>query len=74
MTERMVLTVQGMDCAGCEKRLTATVRRLDGVRDAAADHTTGVLEVELGPEADRGAVTARVAEAGYTVTDQEPRS
>ena len=41
---------------------------------AAADHATGVLEVELGPEADRAAVAARVAEAGYTITGQEMRS
>ncbi|MGA5191450.1 heavy-metal-associated domain-containing protein [Streptomyces griseoincarnatus] len=74
MTEQMVLNVRGMDCAGCEQRLTAAVQRLEGVRSAAADHTTGVLEVELGPEADSSAVAARVAEAGYTVTGQEVRS
>lgn len=74
MTEQMVLTVQGMTCTGCEQRLAAAVQRVEGVRLAAADHTTGVLEVELGPEADTAAVAARVAEAGYTVTDQEVRS
>ena len=71
MAGRIVLHVQGMTCTGCEQRLAAAVRRVEGVRDAAADHTTGVLEVELGPEADRAAVAARVAEAGYTVTGGE---
>jgi copper chaperone CopZ len=74
MAGRMVLRVQGMTCAGCEQRLAAAVRRVEGVREAAADHTTGVLEVEFGPEADRAAVAARVAEAGYTITGQEVRS
>ncbi|MBT2525626.1 heavy-metal-associated domain-containing protein [Streptomyces sp. ISL-99] len=74
MTEKLVLKVQGMDCAGCEQRLTAAVQRLEGVRSAAADHATGVLEVELASGSDREAVTARVSEAGYTVTDQEARS
>ncbi len=71
MTERVVLRVQGMTCEGCEQRLTAAVRRVAGVRSARAGHTAGVLEVELGPEADREAVAARVAGAGFTVTSEE---
>lgn len=71
MTERMVLGVRGMDCAACEQRLAAAVQRVEGVRSAVADHTAGVLEVELGPEADRAAVAARVVKAGYTVTGEE---
>ncbi|MEV8311668.1 heavy metal-associated domain-containing protein [Streptomyces flavidovirens] len=74
MTERLILTVQGMHCAGCEQRLATAVQRIDGVRSATADHQKEVLEVELGPEADVAAVTARVVEAGYTVTDTEMRS
>lgn len=74
MSEQMVLKVQGMTCTGCEQRLAAAVQRVEGVRSAAADHTTGVMRVELGPEADAEAVAARVAEAGYTVTGQEVRS
>ncbi|WP_228389332.1 heavy-metal-associated domain-containing protein [Cumulibacter manganitolerans] len=74
MNERMVLKVEGMDCVGCEQRLATAVGRVHGVRDATADHTTGTLRVELDPGADRDAVTARVAEAGYTVTGQETRS
>lgn len=70
MTERLVLVVQGMDCAGCGQRLAAAVQRVEGVRSASADHAAGVLEVALAPGANRGAVTARVAEAGYTVTDE----
>lgn len=71
MAERMVLRVQGMTCGGCEQRLANAIRRVDGVRSAAADHAAGSLEVELGPGADRDAVAARVAEAGYTVTGEE---
>jgi len=66
--------VQGMTCEGCERRLATAVRRVEGVRDATADHTTGVLDVQLASGADREAVTARVAEAGYTVTATEVRS
>lgn len=73
MAERIVLQVQGMTCGGCEQRLTNAVHRLGGVRSAAADHASGVLEVELGPGADRDEVAVRVAEAGYTVTGQEVR-
>lgn len=71
MIEQLVLNVQGMTCTGCERRLTAAVRRVEGVRSAAADHSTGVLKVELASGSDRDAVTARVAEAGYTVTEEQ---
>lgn len=74
MSERLVLQVRGMDCAACERRLATAVGRVDGVRDATADHTSGVMQVELAPGADREAVAARVVEAGYTVTDTEVRS
>lgn len=73
MAERIVLQVQGMTCGGCEQRLANAVRRLEGVRGASADHAAGVLEVDLDARADQGAVAARVAEAGYTVTGQEVR-
>ncbi|MEV5450339.1 cation transporter [Streptomyces sp. NPDC052535] len=75
MSERLVLEVQGMTCTGCEQRLAAAVRRVEGILAATADHTKGVLEVALGSEADPAAVAARVAEAGYAVTGRsEARS
>lgn len=73
MSERLVLQVEGMDCAGCEQRLTAAVRRVEGVLVGAADHRAGVLDVQLTSAAAAAAVTARVTQAGYTVTGSEVR-
>lgn len=63
------LQVTGMDCAACENRLATALRRLDGVRDATADHRTGAVRVDVAAQpADRAAVIARVEAAGFTVT------
>ncbi|WP_219416397.1 heavy-metal-associated domain-containing protein [Pseudonocardia nigra] len=68
MTETVALQVEGMTCTGCEQRIGTALRRVDGVRDVVADHTSGRVQVRLelattGP----GAVVDRVTQAGYTV-------
>lgn len=62
------LQVQGMSCAGCEQRIGTALRRLDGVVEAAADHTSGEVRLRLDPAStDRGAVVDRIVLAGYAV-------
>ncbi len=45
----MTLHVEGMTCSGCEQRLSKALRRVDGVREAAADHRTGEVRVRFDP-------------------------
>ncbi|WP_100500667.1 heavy-metal-associated domain-containing protein [Geodermatophilus chilensis] len=78
MAENVTLQVEGMTCTGCEQRLSKALRRVDGVREATADHRTGQVRVRLDPAVtDRAAVAAQVHTAGYTVVDDgdtgEPR-
>ncbi|MBQ0926639.1 heavy-metal-associated domain-containing protein [Saccharopolyspora endophytica] len=68
--ETLVLQVLGMSCGGCEQRIDAVLRRVEGVRDVTADHTTGAVRVRIGPElSDRGVLVERLETAGYEVVE-----
>ena len=47
MMENMTMQVEGMTCSGCEQRVGKVLRRLDGVREATADHRTGQVRVRF---------------------------
>lgn len=68
MAETVILYVDGMTCSGCEQRIGSALRRIDGVRDVTADHTSGLVQVRLDPQATGpDAVTDRITLAGFTV-------
>ncbi|WP_435180870.1 heavy metal translocating P-type ATPase [Halorussus sp. AFM4] len=69
--ERTVrLSVPEMDCPSCAGKVTASVERLDGVRDVDPAPTTGTLTVTYDERAaDDAAVRERVEAAGYAVED-----
>ena len=76
MAENVTLQVEGMTCTGCEQRVDKVLRRMDGVREATADHRTGQVRVCFDPAViDRAALEARIDTAGYQVTgDQQGAS
>ncbi len=68
------LQVNGMTCAGCEQRVGTVLRRVEGVRQVTADHTTGRVQVRIGPElADRDVLGERINNAGYEVIEEGSR-
>ncbi len=67
--ETVLLQVEGMTCTGCEQRVANALRRLEGVREAAADHVTGRVQVALSGEGVEPAVLVeRITRVGYEVT------
>jgi copper chaperone CopZ len=75
MAENVTLQVEGMTCTGCEQRVGKVLRRLEGVREASADHRTGQVRVRFDPAVtDRAALAAQIDVAGYQVAGdpQEP--
>lgn len=69
MAENVTLQVEGMTCTGCEQRLGKALRRVDGVREATADHRTGQVRVRFDPAVtDRAALADQIHTAGYEVT------
>lgn len=72
--ETLVLQVKGMSCTGCEQRIGIVLRRVEGVREVTADHTTGQVEVRVGPElTDRAVLAERIDAAGYEVVEEVAR-
>lgn len=72
--ETVELQVDGMTCAGCEQRVGAVLGRVEGVREVTADHTTGRVQVRIGPElADRDVLGQRIENAGYEVVESVGR-
>lgn len=66
----LVLQVEGVSCTGCEQRIGTVLHRVEGIRDVAADHLTGRVEVRVGPElTDSGELVERIETAGYRVAD-----
>ncbi|WP_128477242.1 heavy metal translocating P-type ATPase [Halorussus pelagicus] len=67
--ERTVrLSVPEMDCPSCAGKVTASVERLDGVRETDPAPTTGTLRVTYDGEAtDVDDIRERVEAAGYAV-------
>ncbi len=41
------LNVEGITCGGCEKSIRNALLAHDGVNEATASHTTGVVDIEF---------------------------
>ncbi|NKQ55627.1 heavy-metal-associated domain-containing protein [Amycolatopsis sp. K13G38] len=68
--DAIVLQVTGMACDGCAERIAAMLRRLEGVRQVTADHTTGRVEVRVGAEwPGRPVLVERITGAGFEVVE-----
>jgi copper chaperone len=72
--EMIVLQVAGMSCAGCEQRIGTVLRRVEGVREVTADHTSGQVEIRIGAElTDPAVLTERIEAAGYQIVQDHQR-
>lgn len=68
------LTIDGMKCGGCARRVEDGLSDVEGVRSATADHEEGSAEVDVrAGEGDADALEATVEQLGYEVDGLEPR-
>lgn len=73
-TETAVLTVEGMTCGHCQKRVADALGKVKGVKKAVVDLTAGTATVEFVPTKVTSAQLAQaVTDAGYTVTDTQQK-
>ena len=65
--KRMALTVDGMMCEHCEKRVVRALLGVDGVISAEADHKNDIARIEYEGEIDKDALRRAVEEEDYEV-------
>lgn len=63
---RTEIKVEGMHCTGCEHAVSSALERLEGVRDARADHEAGRVRVSFDPErVGEEELRRQIEETGY---------
>lgn len=67
-SEKVVLSVTGLDCAECGDAIIAELRKEAGVREAAFDRRKVEVTVSAAPGTAPARLTAAVARAGYAAT------
>lgn len=65
--DELVLSVKGMDCGSCEKRIEGALGKLAGVRRVSADHAADEVRVVLDQGGSEAAVRAGISAAGFDV-------
>jgi P-type Cu+ transporter len=68
MTTRSVeLSVGGMTCASCSRRVEKSLEKLDGVR-ASVNYATGVAFADVDPEVSNEQLIAAIEKTGYSAS------
>ena len=66
--------VKGMTCTGCEEAISASVKKIDGVKEVAADYKSGRVVVTFDPgKASPEAIGKAIEKPGYKVGDWSPK-
>lgn len=61
-----------LHCTGCEQRVGNAIRRLPGIRNVQASHTTQAVSVTINPdEVSAAQVQATLERIGYEVARQD---
>ncbi len=63
--EPILLSVEGMTCASCVRRVEKAAASVPGVAESAVNFATETLSVRPGPGFSAGALLAAIDEAGY---------
>ena len=71
MTQQQVMTVNGMTCDGCERRITSALSAVDGVDGVSADREAGTVMLQADPDVTSTDVVRDVIEdLGYEVVSR----
>ena len=62
----MAIRVGGMMCENCERHVSEALKKVDGIEDAKADHTTGIVALTVTKDPDEKAMKQAVEDADYT--------
>jgi copper chaperone CopZ len=63
---KVTLEIKGMTCGSCSEKVTAELKKINGVKAVAVDHATGMAQVAFdGSVTKADALVAAVKQAGY---------
>ena len=65
----MEITVEGMHCEGCEKRIQNVVKTIDGVEEVIADHNTGKVSIKSTKEISLNEVKNKIEDLDFKVVE-----
>lgn len=68
-TMEKIIKVEGMMCPHCEAHVKAALEALEGVKAAAASHTSGTVTVTLTAPVEDAVLRSVIEEKGYKVVD-----
>ena len=72
-SERVTLSIQGMSCASCVRRIEKALVKVRGVQNASVNFATEQVAVEYDASlASLAAIKQAIGDAGYQVTEAEP--
>ena len=60
-----IISVEGMTCEMCEHHVENALKKIKGVVEAKADHTTGKVNMTCSADPDEGTVKKAISEADY---------
>ena len=63
------ISVKGMVCGGCEKRVENALMQIDGVVDVNADHTTGKVVIKSEKEIDKTVIKERIEDLDFEIEE-----
>jgi copper chaperone CopZ len=66
-TKKTVLSVSGLHCGSCVRKVENAIRSVKGVKSASVDLSRNQATVELEEKASLDSIARAVQEAGYSV-------
>lgn len=64
-TKHLQIMVEGMMCEHCEKHVSTALKGIEGISEAKADHSTGIVDVTYTGAVNEEGMAAAVKDAGY---------
>lgn len=61
------LSVTGMACEGCEKRIVNALSQISGVTKVTANHSTGIVEIECSQALNKSEIIEKIEDLGFEV-------
>ena len=65
--EEINLKVEGMECAGCEKRIQNAVSNIKGVKEVKANHENGVVVITAKDGVNVEEIKNKINDLGFEV-------